>query len=180
MIYIIAALFVLSVLHFAYEMIVAPSLRCSVRHRLFALRDQLRKLKMTPGNQLDDRHFAYLQDSLNALIRTLDGFNLSLLVRLRTLSGQDAAFRARVEERSRVLDDCVVPEALDVRRKSVQIALEAFAINCGGGLIYLAPLLFAFNSCSRVKPLVRALASVPDSDLSRIAQGAPRMRVADA
>jgi hypothetical protein len=171
MMYVISALFFLSVLHFVYETLVAPSLRLSARHKLFALRDQLRALKMTAGTELDDPHFDYLHDSLNALIRTLDNFNLSLLIRLRNLSSGDAGLRARVEERCKVLDDCAMPEALEIRKKSVRIALEAFTINCGGGLIYFAPLLFAVNSYSRVKQLVRTLASMSDSDMSRIECG---------
>ena len=178
MIYLIASLVLLSIFHFVYERVVAPSLRLSARHRLFALRDRLRKLKMTAGNELDDRHFRYLQDSLNALIRMLDVFDLSLLVRLRNLSRLDADLRARVEERSRVLDNCNVPEALEIRKKSIRIAFDTLAINCGGGLIYFAPLLCAVNGYSRLKHLVRSLASMSHADLSRIECGTSLSRVA--
>src|SRR5262245_37669523 len=140
MIYLFWAMFFLSVLHFVYEMIVAPSLRMAARYRLFALRDELRTLKASGA--LEEQHFRYLQDSLNALIRALDAFNLSLLIRWEHLLRRDTAFRARVEERLKVLDECSNTAALRIRAESVRIALEGFVINCGGGLLYLAPVLF--------------------------------------
>jgi hypothetical protein len=178
MIHAVAVLLFLCCFHFLYEMIVAPSLRLNLGFRLFALRDQLRRLKMTAADELDDRHFHGLQDSLNALVRTLDVFDLSLLVRLRNLAKQDAAFRARVEARASVLDGSDMPEFLEIRKRSIRIALEALAVNSGGWIVYLIPVLFAVSFYSRVKILVRAFASISGPDLCRIERGTAAGRVA--
>lgn len=178
MIYLILALLFLSVLHFVYEMIVASSLRSAARLRLFALRDELRALKAR--GELEGPQFRDLQDSLNALINSLDAVNLRLLLRWERLLQQDAAFRARVEARLKAADAGSSPAADRIRTQSVHIALEVLAINCAGGLLYLAPLVFVLRGFSRIKDLVRSLASIPEADWSRVRCSRPMYPPAEA
>jgi hypothetical protein len=61
-------LIALAALHFVYESILAPSFRLSLRFKLFVLRDEVRQLKIDCASSLNDRHFDFLQDSINNLI----------------------------------------------------------------------------------------------------------------
>jgi len=166
MVYLILTLVLLSAVHFAYEMIVAPSLRLAGRYRLFALRDELRTLKA--AGVLEEQHFRHLEDSLNALVRSFDAVNLTLLLRWRHVLRHDAAFRERVERRLRTLDECENPAARRIRAQSVRVAVDALAINCGGGFLYLMPVLLLVRGFSTAKGLVRSLASIPESDWNRV------------
>ena len=61
----ILVLLALAVFHFVYESILAPSLRLSLRFRLFALRDEARQLKIECVDSLNDAHCVFLQASIN-------------------------------------------------------------------------------------------------------------------
>src|SRR5687767_577256 len=100
MAYLLAVLVLLSIIHFVYESIIAPSLRLSLRYKLFALRDEIRELKMAYGNLFADRHFHYMQDSLNALLSVLDRFDLAALIAVGRELKQDPELRKRVEMRT--------------------------------------------------------------------------------
>ncbi len=53
-------------------------------------------------------------------------------------------------------------------------------INCGGGLVYLLPLIFALGSYSKMRQTVRDVASISGTDLSRIERIMPPGRIARA
>ena len=169
MIYIIASVLLLAVFHFVYESIIAPSMRLELKHRLFALRDRLRRLKLAARDDLDDRHFHYLQDSINGLIRALDHLDLALLHRLRSARLHDATLTSRVDSRSRILDECRIPEAVEIRGKTFRIAIEALAVNSGAWIVYLVPLLVAAAGYAEVKRLIGSVISMPPPDLLRLA-----------
>ncbi|MGH8330614.1 MAG: hypothetical protein ACRER3_22985, partial [Pseudomonas fluorescens] len=65
MTYAVLSFMFLAFVHFVFESILAPSFRLKLRFEIFALRDELRLLKIECESSLHDKHFEYLQSSLN-------------------------------------------------------------------------------------------------------------------
>jgi hypothetical protein len=123
-----------------YESILAPSERLKLRFELFELRDRLRALKVEHSEYLEDRHFHYLQDSLNSLICLLGRFDLATLSRIEVEIQRDPALRRRSEIRAAILDDCQFDELRAIRKTSVRIAAKALLINSGGWFVSIVPI----------------------------------------
>src|SRR5882724_446379 len=126
-------LIALAVVHFVYESILAPSFRLSLRFKLFALRDEARQLKIDCADALSDKHFDFLQASINNLISNLNRFDMATFLGVGFESKRDPSFLKSAEERSRMLDDCNIPRAREIRQQSLRIIPAAIVIN-GGAL----------------------------------------------
>ena len=167
---------VVTLYHFVYESILAPSMRLKLRFELFVLRDRVRKLKIENYESFKDKHFYYLQDSLNNLIALLARFDCATLARIEAEMKRHPEMRRRAEERSRTLDDCDLEEAREIRCESLKLASKALAVNSGGWLVYILPPLavaaawFGLSSyVSSFKRRIKAVIAIPQSDIRRVA-----------
>jgi hypothetical protein len=167
-IYLLAAVFILTVFHFMYESTLAPSFRLQLRFELFRLRDELRNLKMERKN-LDDKHFHYLQGSINTLIANLARFDAATIARIDAELQRDPELRKRSEARCKVMDDCDVAEARLIRRKCNLIGMKALAVNSGGWSIYILPGVFVLVGLSELKRRIKAVLSISESDFAKAA-----------
>lgn len=131
MITLLEIMFFLTLAHLIYESILAPSWRLSLRFRFFALRDEVRALKIDRGYHFDDEHFACLEDSINTMIAMLHRCDVAAIVVAELRYRRDSEFRARINARSSSLDDCRIPEAQSIRRRSLQLIAHAVAVNSG-------------------------------------------------
>lgn len=156
--YLIATLAVVALLSFVYESILAPSLRLTMRFELFALRDDLRRLKIVGG--VSDRHFQYLQDSINTLISVLHRFDLAAITGIERELQRNVMLRQYVAARSRVLEDCRSPAAAEIYRRTLRIAVRALLVNSGAWVIYVGPVVAAFSSVSKLKASFKATLDV--------------------
>lgn len=169
MIYLLAAVFTLTVFHFMYESTLAPSFRLQLRFELFRLRDDLRDLKST-RKDLDDKHFHYLQDSINTLIANLARFDAATLARIEVEFQRDPELRKRTEARCKVMNDCDVAEARLIRRKCNRIGVKALAVNSGGWSIYILPGVFVLVGLSEFKRRIKAALAISESDFAKAAR----------
>jgi hypothetical protein len=167
-IYLLGAMFALTAFHFVYESTLAPSFRLQLRFELFRMRDELRNLKMR-RNDLDDKHFLYLQDSINTLIANLVRFDAATLTRIDLELQRDSELRARTEARCKVMDDCAVAEARRIRRKCNIVGVKALAVNSGGWGGYILPGVFLLVGLSELKRGIKAALSIPEKDFARVA-----------
>lgn len=163
-----------AIFHFVYESIIAPSLRLELRFELFRLRDEVRLLKIESlraegeTSEFMERHFHELQDSINSLICLLFRFDLMTVCAISEEIGRDAELKRRVEARSQILDDCVLPEVLAIRGKQFRIAMKALAVNSGPMLVWLAlPALFLV-SYQAIRDKIKNSLTVPGADLKRL------------
>jgi hypothetical protein len=162
-------LIALAALHFVYESILAPSFRLSLRFKLFVLRDEVRQLKIDCAGSLSDKHFDFLQDSINNLISNLNRFDMATFVGVEFESKKDPSFLKAAEERSRMLDDCTIPRAREIRKQSLKIISAAIFINSGASfLLIFAPIIIAVLGYAEVKQRIRIFAFISDQDLKRI------------
>ena len=111
MTYAMMTLMLLAVLHFIHESILAPSFRLQLRYQLFELRDRLRALKISHPREFDDKHFHYLQDSLNALIGSLSRLDVVTVAGVIAAIEREPHLKERVTARARTMDDCALQEA---------------------------------------------------------------------
>lgn len=155
--------------HFVYESIIAPSWRLSIRFRLFALRDELRTLKIEHGDRLDNKHFHYLQDSINSIIQALPRLEVTTIAHVKQAIENDAELKKRLIARQKILDDCAYPEMSNIRKKSIALSIEALGANSAGWWIYFIPLMTAGGIYKSIERRVRALISLSDPDLDKIA-----------
>lgn len=172
MAYFFIALFVFALYHFIYEAILAPSLRLDLRFEAFILRDELRNLKINNAEALHDRHFNYLQDSINTLIAMLARFDLATISQIENEIKRDPELQKRAELRLAALDDCEFPEAKRIRRASIAIASKALAVNSGGWLIYVVPGFMAiaiYLGLSSWRRRIKAVISISEVDMMKVA-----------
>lgn len=160
MYYCIVILTVVAILHFVYESIVAPSLRLELRFELFRLRDEVELLKIGSLR-------AELQDSINSLICLLFRFDPVTVRAISEEIDRDAGLKQRVEARSRILDDCVLPEVLAIRNRQLRIATKALAVNGGPMLVWLALPAWFFAGYNAVRNKIKNSLTVPGTDLKR-------------
>ena len=166
--YIVIAFIAMAFLHFIYEGIIAPSNRLKIRLELFRMRDKLRFLKIQHGNELDDKHYHHLQDSLNTLIRCLSSFDLITLVRVIHEIERDKDVKARLEARMKILDDCAIQDARAIREQSLKLARRALRVNSGAWGFYIVPVAIAFACYEKIKDYAKQSISLPEPDLKKI------------
>ena len=154
----------LTLAHLVYESILAPSFRLKIRYQAFALRDDLRLLKMEHGDTLDDKHYEHLQDSINTMISNLARFDVATLGLSECMYNRDPEFRKSVDERARFLDDCTVPEAKSLRRRNVVLAEKAILVNSGMLVVPLVP----FVLMGALKQRIRKFASLSEPDFQKV------------
>jgi hypothetical protein len=167
--YLILVLVSLATIHFVYESIIAPSLRLSIRYDLFALRDQLRSLKIEHADQLDDKHFHYLQDSINSIILALPRIDAMTIAHVKNAIEKDAALKERLIARQKILDDCTIPELRGIRKKSIELSVVALGVNSGMWAIYVIPAMAVGGIYKSIERRIKALISLSEIDLQKIA-----------
>jgi hypothetical protein len=166
-------LIALAALHFLYESILAPSFRLSLRFKLFVLRDEVRQLKIDYAGSLSDKHFDFLQESINNLISNLSRFDMATFAGVEFESKKDPSFLKSAEQRSRMLDDCDFSRAglraREIREQSLKIVSAAIFINSGVlFLLIFAPIIIAILGYAEVKRRIKIFALISDQDLKRI------------
>jgi hypothetical protein len=164
----VSVILLLTLAHFIYESILAPSFLLKIRYEAFALRDDLRLLKMERGDTLDDRHYEYLQDSINTLISNLPRFDVATLGLSERVYSRDPEFRQRVDERARLLENCAIPEAKNFRHRNVALAEKAILVNSGMLVAPLIPLILTGVGFSALKQRIRKFASLSEPDFHKV------------
>lgn len=162
----------LALFHWIYESTLAPSFRLDLRFRLFALRDELRALKIDLGSDLADKHFHYLQDSVNTLIYMLNRIDVGSLHAVTRELDRNPKLRHKIELRTKTLDDCNIPEARDIRNRSLEIASRALLVNMGGLVIYVLPVVLVIAGVAALRRQYRKhikdFVSVPEPEFHRV------------
>lgn len=161
MMYFVFGMVCAALFHFIYESILAPSFRLELRFELFKLRDEVRLLKIdnlsSNANEPEfvDRHYGYLQDSINSLISILCRYDLAAIWTITSQINRDEALRERVAARARLLDNCELPTVLSMRKRQLDIAGKALAVNSGPMLLLLLAPALALRGYKAVHGKIR-------------------------
>ena len=167
--YLILAFAILALWHWWYEAVLAPTERLGLRFKLFVVRDDLRALKIQLGDAFEDRHYHYLQDSINNAIAFLPRLDIALLMTMMWRLQVDDAFRERVEARSKILDDCRHEETKVLRKRTTDLVQSILAANSGGWALYLVPIVLTMVFYKWTRKITRSLMALSKTDLEIVA-----------
>lgn len=170
-------MFFLALAHFIYESILAPSWRLSLRFKLFALRDEARALKAGCPDLLDNQHYAHLEDSIDTMIAVLHRYDIATFVAAELRYRRDPAFRKRIDSRASSLDDCGIPQAQSIRRRSVELIARAIAVNSGMLCAPLYPFALMGVGFSTLQKGLSKLAVLSRWEFERVAPAGPGLAV---
>lgn len=163
--YFLISMLVLSVVHYVYENCVLPELRLQFIYRLFKLRDELRRAKLS-GNISQKPAYRVLQDSLNNGINYVFMADYLLVSEVRHAINTNRILAKQTERRVQILDDSDDPFIQDIRRKSQKIFSYALLSGMGSWFLYLIPLAVALTSYRKLKAVVKATLAMPSTLLS--------------
>jgi len=159
--YLVVGAFFLAVWHFIYERIVAITWRDELRHALFALRDDLRSLKIARPGECPDDLFALLDDSIARWINKLPLLRPSLLLRVRAEYRRNAELRAEVEAATGLIERCRSAEVRRIYTTMQEVLKRALVCNIGGTFLYLVPLALTYYCISAAMLLTMYLTLIP-------------------
>lgn len=176
--YLILLMCILTIAHFVYESIIAPTVRLGITVDLLMMKDELDALRKKERGRLDDEHYRHLRDAINGLSNRLYSLELTVVSRILARIHSDRDLRARMEATAKVLDDCPVQEARDMRRRIIKLAALAIQTNSKGWAFYIVPIAICIGCMRRIKRAIVALASLPEKDLKELAPAPPDMLAA--
>lgn len=133
-------IFLLAIVHFAYENIVAPTLRVYQRNKLFALRDQLRTIDFYSLSKTDKVAFECVEKSLTNCIQNLPYMNIYNFTRYKQEYEKNEKLREVVDCKINSISQCSVDELREIFNQSGKISYDAILINSGLLFLYLIPL----------------------------------------
>ncbi|MGO8704848.1 MAG: hypothetical protein ACLQVA_13620 [Candidatus Brocadiia bacterium] len=171
----IIILAVLAFSHFVYEALVAPTIRTRLRFELFRLRDELRWVRLTKRDQLDENVFRDLENGLNTAIRNIDRIDMPLLLTLEKAFETDEEFRHIVEARIELLSQCKLPEVkmISSRQRGI-IKGVALTNSLMGTLLLIVPVTMVIRGARTIAGIFRAvkmIASVSPRELDPFLPG---------
>jgi hypothetical protein len=159
----------LALVNLLYERVLSPSFRFSLRLRLFALRDELRELKITHGGKIDNELFRTLQGSINATINRLASIDLRLLTEAHIAFEHDAELRKYAEDKEALLEACALEEVRRIREKHIKLMMLTLTVNSGGWVPYVIPVVLGLVFARSTTTLIRKTFALPEADLNKIA-----------
>lgn len=153
----------LAVWHFIYEGIIAPSLRMVLRHKMFRLRDDVRRLRADYPDQVSEEVFSLMQSLINNAITLVHQINFIVLLRFK----KDEVIDHRIDDRNRLIAECPKDEIREIREKAATYLAIAFGINHGGWVIYLVPILIILICSRTIWRWITAASILPDEEIDK-------------
>jgi hypothetical protein len=137
----ISFFFVICLFHIAYEAVLAPSFRYYVKLRLYAVRDELRELKMAHPYRVPDDVYRELEDGINCGVALADVMSINGVRQVEHAYATDPDFKSHVLERQELLDSCSLEEVRRIRMRTNRLMGRVLLINTGGAVLYLTPVI---------------------------------------
>lgn len=166
--YAIIVFLAFAVFHLVYESIIAPSIRLKLSFELFKVRDEARFLKIQHGNQFECKHFDYLQDTINILLKSLHSFDVIALTQAQNAIKHDKALQEHVQKRKIIFDDCKMPEAIAIRKETLNIAAKIILVNNGAWFVYLIPIGIVAMIYKSLSDSVKEVFSLSEGDFNKV------------
>lgn len=154
----ILGIFAAALLHFCYEAIVAPSLRLSMRYKMFEQRDKLRALQT--NCPVDEETFCIVHDRINAGIEIVHYVDLFWLMMNRHAVQSDE-LKSSIAHRQKIIEQSP-PAIKEISCECSRIALNACMANSMGFLVVFVLPMIAVGFCMHwVQSAISSLLSVP-------------------
>jgi hypothetical protein len=155
-----------ALLHWIYEGIILPSLRLSLRYRLFALRDRLREVKSKNNETVSDDVFRYLQGTINNGIALLPFTDFRVIGAAEAIE-KDESLRTRIQKREDAISRCQISEIKEIVTEINDVWWTAFISNTAGLAAYVIPLLFIWHFWTNISGSIKKLVLVPEREIEK-------------
>lgn len=154
-------IFILAIIHFSYENIIAPTLRIYQRNKLFALRDELRNVDFYALNKQDKQAFEYVENSLTNCIQNLPYMNIYSFTRYKHEYAENEHLRNTVKEKIDKITNCSISEIKNVFNDAGEVVYHTIWINSGMWFLYLIPIALILILCEIGIKLVKKMIVSP-------------------
>lgn len=127
--------------HFVYDAILAPSIRLSIRYKLFTLRDRLRLLKYEKEDELTDPVFEQLEFCINHSIHNLSQIGFGTIYSLKREIQRSPGLEAELKKRIEVVRENKLKEVREINVRLLALNGRSLMVNSGGWLPYAIALV---------------------------------------
>lgn len=166
---VLTLLAIVATYHFIYEGIVAPTLRSLLRHRLFVLRDRLRRMNIEGRvSEVDLPLFWYVHDGVNFYLSRLGQLTMTTSSSARRQIRADEELKALIDKRVEALRQCDNREIVKAFMLTSKVIRRAILVNSGGWFIYVVPVLAVLVGIDELMNLAKSLVVTPIRDTRRI------------
>ena len=148
-------------LHYIYEGIILPVIRLHFRYRLFAIRDQVRRLQ---DDRISDQLYQYMQENVNNAIALLPRITFSFIKDSENYLKENPNLSNRIERRAQAFVECEAEVVRDIHYNTYKIVLLALGANCLGLIAYILPIFFIGIAIAKIKETVKRIISVPENE----------------
>jgi hypothetical protein len=154
--------------HYLYEGIIAPSIRLHLRNRLFALRDEIRDLKISGIDAADEKAFWFVHDGINNFINRLPFLTIERAKILTTEYAHNELLRKTLDEHRDAVLKTKNKGIHNVFLKTNSVIEKAFITNMGGWFIYIVPIALILAAMSKLSSFATELIVAPTKDVERL------------
>jgi hypothetical protein len=151
-----------------WEMALLPTIQLSLRYKLFAIRDHLRRVYTQNRASVSEEVFKDLHGFLNWAVDSVPDFTVSSFRNTRKALAEDDRLRKRVERTRVTIEACPLPEIADISNQIDNIVRDAFFFNSGGWFVFLIPVALTFGLMKGTKNVIKNIACIPAGERDRI------------
>lgn len=154
--------------HLVYEGIIAPSIRMKWRFELFALRDELRRLKIENADYISDELFLFTQERINNAIILLHRINAYVLFRARERYQASPCLAEIVEKNWQLSEKCQVERVHEINEALMHMTVRALIVNHGGWGPYIVPIIGLIFLFEKLSLWISKIVYMPNDDVQDI------------
>jgi hypothetical protein len=158
----------LALIHFVFEGIIAPSMRMSLRNKLFELRDEIRELKEIGLNPQDEAVFWHIHDGINSFINKLPHLTVHNQANAVRAYKTNPHLKNVIDARIHMMESCTNSQLKTIFTKTTTVVEEAFLINMGGWFFYVLPIAVALFAVGYLKRIASSIIVAPSVDTNRL------------
>lgn len=164
----ITIIMVVTIWHWVMDGIWAPSARWEIRLKLFRLRDELRSLKMSLGEEFKDEEFEAMEGIINNGIQAANYLDVEALARFGIELKKRPELAQRIERRRELVRNCPHGQAIEIMKRYTATCTEMVIWNHAGWAIYLVPITLIFAAKSYGEKLMQKFLSAPEVEIGKL------------
>ena len=158
---------ILSIFHFIYEGIVAPTLRVYQRNKLFVLRDKLREIDYQELKGNDKYAYEYIERGLNNIISNLPKLNSYSFHRYIEKIEKDSKLKKEITTRSEKIKQTSIQDLKEIYEEAGKVTYDTVCINSGAWFIYLIPIVLSILFFSKGLRLAKDFFVTPNDQTEK-------------
>lgn len=132
---------ILAIFHFIYDGIIAPTIRISLKNKLFSIKNELLRLEERKDLTNNERKsLKYVIASTEILIKKMNNITISEFVKVKSSLNDSSLLHKEASGKIDFITKYSCPETIKAFDQSAEIFVRALIVNSGGWLIYIIPI----------------------------------------